>query len=914
MRREIPGIRYLWPPVTIAAALGMRLAMGPVLGAAAPYPLFVAAVLCSAVLGGLGPGLVATVLGGLAAAYFIVPPYHSLLMYGADHLIGFATYLAASITVVLLAHAQRRAATIAEARGVELEAEVARRRGAEEMERTHRQRLEVTLASIGDGVVVTDRQARVTMVNGVAAGLTGWRAEDAAGQPVESVFRIENEETGATVENPASRAMAQGRIVGLANHTVLISRDGVRRCIDDSGSPIVDAAGNVVGAVLIFRDVTEARARDADLRARDRIIQFSHDAIIACDPERRITFWNRGAEEMYGWTADEARGRVIHELLETRNSKQMAQIDQTLRNEGRWDGELIHCRKDGTEIVSESRHVFLGDPGGAMSGILEINRDITTRKQAEQELRAAAAEAEEGRRTLLALMRHIPEGVAVAEGNDGVIRIVSRHAAELAGKAEDEVKGIPAAQLSRVWGIVRADGSTPLDGEFPLVRALSAGQVTKNEEWLIKRADGGVVPILCNAGPIRDSAGRIAGGLLAFTDISQRKDIERKLRDTAKLESLGVLAGGVAHDFNNLLTGVLGNASLLLDEVPAGSRAWSFAQGIAKSAERAASLTRQMLAYAGRGQFIIEPVDLSNFIRETIPLIEAAIPKNVDVRLSLAERLPLIDADLGQMQQVIMNLVVNAAEAVGREGGWVSVVTRTQEADETYLRSLGPDHDLRAGFYVALEVEDNGCGMDTDTLSRIFDPFFTTKFTGRGLGLAAVQGIVRAHKGAIRVYSTPGVGTMFRVLLPAAGAGVHPVPDTDAASALQSLRGSGTVLVVDDEEIVRLTAKAALESVGYNVALACDGAEAVETFGRIAPDVALVLLDMTMPGISGEETLRRLRAVRPDVLVVLSTGFGEVEAAHRFADQGLAGFLHKPYNVATLAEKVRTVIAAQAGQ
>jgi len=369
---------------------------------------------------------------------------------------------------------------------------------------------------------------------------------------------------------------------------------------------------------------------------------------------------------------------------------------------------------------------------------------------------------------------------------------------------------------------------------------------------------------------LRDAEGQIDGMLEINRDITERKRMEEKLRESAKLESLGVLAGGVAHDFNNLLTGVLGYASLLSDQLPPESKAWSFANQICEAGERAAKLAHQMLAYSGRGQFIIEPVNLSAYVEHTAALIQSSIPKNVVLTFDLAKDPLFIEADLAQLQQLVMNLVINGAEAIGPEGGRVTVATKLQMVDEAYKRTFNLDEDMKIGPYAVLAVSDTGCGMSEEVLPRIFDPFFTTKFVGRGLGLAAVQGIVRGHKGAMEVHSAVGEGTTFRVLLPcsAAAGAAHKAepPEIQAATA-----GAGTILVIDDEEVVRSAASDWLRRLGYDVVTASDGTQGLELYRSLNQRIRLVVLDLSMPGISGEETFRELQKIRPDVSVMLSS-------------------------------------------
>ena len=305
--------------------------------------------------------------------------------------------------------------------------------------------------------------------------------------------------------------------------------------------------------------------------------------------------------------------------------------------------------------------------------------------------------------------------------------------------------------------------------ENEILERIRRGEQVEHFETVRKTKGGKLIDVSLTVSPIRDSSGRIIGASHVGRNVSERKVQEEQLRHTQKLESLGVLAGGVAHDFNNLLTGILGNAPLALESVSTRDPVSGLLRDLVAASERASHLTRQLLAYTGKGRFVIEPIDLSDLVREIAGLIQTSIPKNVQLRLELADDLQLIEADESQVQQVVMNLVINGAEAVSQnDNGSVLVATRMQDVDEHYrLTTPGGESELPSGTYISLDVHDTGCGMDETTLSHIFDPFFTTKFAGRGLGLAAVQGIVRGHKGAMRVYSRPGEGTTFKILFPA---------------------------------------------------------------------------------------------------------------------------------------------------
>jgi PAS domain S-box-containing protein len=416
--------------------------------------------------------------------------------------------------------------------------------------------------------------------------------------------------------------------------------------------------------------------------------------------------------------------------------------------------------------------------------------------------------------------------------------------------------------------------------------------------------------------PLRDATGKVTGVLGVSIDITERRHAEAErakfqaqLLQVQKLESLGVLAGGIAHDFNNILTAVLGGASTALLTLPEESPARRDIETVVLAARRAGDLARQMLAYSGKGHFEVRPIDLSAHIREIATLLETTLAKKVQLRLELAPDLPAIEADVTQVQQVIMNLVINGAEAIGDQRGTVLVTTGVFELDEAYRKTLFEPEKLTAGRYVYIEVHDTGCGMDSETISKIFDPFFTTKFTGRGLGLAAVLGIVRAHKGAIRVYSNPGKGSTVKVFFPASASAPSP-----ARAPVTQFRGEGLVLVIDDDPGVRATAQRMLQIFGFSVIEAVDGRHGVEVFTRHASEIVLVLLDMTMPEMNGEETFRELRRLRPDVPVILASGYNEIEATRRFTAKGLAGFLQKPFTPTEMAARLAAVLGLSGPQ
>jgi PAS domain S-box-containing protein len=527
-------------------------------------------------------------------------------------------------------------------------------------------------------------------------------------------------------------------------------------------------------------------------------------------------------------------------------------------------------------------------------GAVTTERNETMRALVDSEQRATA------------LFAQAPDAIFMLEGERphvGKVLAANPAAGDMHGVSPEALAGRHLADFQRPGGhevLQRALENAPEDDRIRL-------------EITHARDDGSMVDIEMHAQAFRVRGHRY---LLAFDrDITERRRneaekaaMEEKLRETQKLESLGLLAGGIAHDFNNLLTGILGHANLARrSTVP--SEIDACLEQVEQSTERAAELCGQMLAYAGKGRFEIGHVDLSAAVHETTSLIRASIGRTVRLELQLAMGLPIVEGDLTQIRQIIMNLVLNGAEATEDRAGVIRVTTGVMDADAAYLASTHLSPDLPEGSYVFLEVADNGRGMNAETVTRIFDPFFSTKFTGRGLGLAAVLGIVRGHNGALKVESQEGVGTTFRLLLPAST--VIASAEVETVEPAPIWHGRGLALVVDDEPSVRHVATRMLVSMGFEVETAASGAEAAELLHeRPAEAFSVVLLDLTMPGSRGDETYRELSAIRPGLPIILMSGYSHQEASTLFEGEDLAGFLQKPFRLDKLRELVRGATAA----
>jgi len=549
-------------------------------------------------------------------------------------------------------------------------------------------------------------------------------------------------------------------------------------------------------------------------------------------------------------------------------------------------------------VWEQGRGVY--SEGGELLALEGFITDITERQQAEAALCKSVA-------TLRGVFEAAPIGIGLSTRR--VIDWANEELVRMTGYAGEELRGrnirmlyMSDEEYERIGALAR--------------KALESGEVAFMEScW--RRKEGGAVDVMLGVAAI-DANDASAGMVFTALDISERKrseqereTLEAQVRHAQKLESLGVLAGGIAHDFNNLLVGILGNADLALEDLPQDSPARETIKSIEAASMRAAELTKQMLAYSGRGRFIVERFDLSKMVAEMMHLLEASISKKVELRCDYADRPVIVEADATQMRQVIMNLITNASDALGDDNGVVELTTGVMDAEPGFLAGTQVGHDLSPGQYAFAEVSDNGCGMDDETKAKIFDPFFTTKFTGRGLGLAATLGIVRGHGGAIKVESEPGSGTRIRVLFPFCADETSELATESPAAAMPREAGEGMILVVDDEDSVRSVAQRVLESSGYTVLTAVDGRDALKVFKEHSDEISLALLDMTMPHLSGEEVFREMRRIRDDVPVVLSSGFDEQEAVARFSGQGLAGFIQKPYRPSTLLDQVYRILAEE---
>ena len=629
--------------------------------------------------------------------------------------------------------------------------------------------LQATLYSIGDGVIATDSDGAIQMMNGVAARLTGYSEAEARGMKIEGVFHIVNEASRNAVEDPVRRVLRSGEVVGLANHTVLISKTGTDIPIDDSGSPIRGSDGKASGVVLVFRDVSERKQAEATARRLAAIVESSEDAIVGESLDGIVTSWNRGAERLFGYSAREMIGAPIARLSPPGHRDDTKQILERIRN-----GENVE-----------------------------------------------------------------------------------RHQTE---------------------------------------------RLTK---------DGRSVPVSLTVSPIRGDDGNVVGASKIARDVTRQRQIEETLRQTQKMEAVGRLAGGIAHDFNNLLNIILGYASTLDNKLPAGDPLHKSVTPILRAAERAASLTGQLLVFSRKQVTQLQVLNLNALVQDMMDMLERLIAEDIDLSLSLDPEVGIVTADAGQLNQVVMNLALNARDAMP-VGGKLSIQTKNvlREREDLGRRGVRP-----AGRYAVLIVTDTGSGMDEQTLAHIFEPFFSTKESGKGtgLGLATVYGIVEQHGGWIDVYSEPGHGTIFRVYLPAAGsASVEPAAPVDESLP----RRTATILLVEDEAVNRMLAEDVLSEAGHQVISAGNGRAALKLIEQHPDPIDLLITDVVMPEMGGPELAADLIASRPGLMVLYMSGYTDHALLHRGVIEKGTAFLQKPFLPDAMLKKVdellRSRVSAQA--
>jgi PAS domain S-box-containing protein len=785
---------------------------------------------------------------------------------------------------------------------------------------------EMTFNAVPELIMIIDSQYRTVRINRAMAENLAMQSAEAEGlhcyelmtrigetcllpacEEAASGSRKPAGDTNRVVEPvPAECPVAQLFRTGQGTTLVRTARStSASRTFEITVSPVRDDNGAVIAAIKVMRDITDRKKAEADLQASEmryrELIELSVGGILLGSSEGIIIGANSRSLEITGRSKEELIGKHISTIFKA-DSLRNTPLRFDLLQQGKTVVSIRDILRPDRSIVTIEMHTKRMPDGTYQS----MYHDITRRRLAEEALQESEAR-------LRVIFDTSQAGILQVEPN-GTISFANKRMAEMFGMTLEELIGT--SYLSHLHESEKAAGDDHM-------RRLIKGEIPSvSTERHYIRKNGTDFWGYLSGKPLEATDGSLIGLVGIIADITERKqaeaeqlELERRLLHAQKLESLGVLAGGIAHDFNNLLMAILGNLDMSLMKLSPLSAARPGIQAAMNASKRAAELTSQMLAYSGKGLFIVKDLNVNELVAENAHLLKAAISKTVTLSLQLGQNIPPVKADASQLQQVIMNLIINASEAIGDRPGVITLSTSVKECDAACLKSSRLEDKPTPGRFALLEVIDTGCGMDSETVQRLFDPFFSTKFTGRGLGMSAVLGIVKGHNGAIIVQSEEGKGTTMQVLLPLAeesqaehcqasgtkepGQEPHPAPL------------AGTVLVVDDEEVVREVCAAMIEDFGCRVITAVDGEDAMRILRDCAEKIDLVLMDLTMPRMDGSTAAREMIRIMPDIKVVLSSGYSEHELSLRFAGLGFAGFIQKPFNLHDLRDLLTRVLRSR---
>lgn len=642
-----------------------------------------------------------------------------------------------------------------------------------------------------------------------------------------------------------------------------------------------------------IRDVSERKLADTILKEEKRFIEDAlntlKDVFLVSDVEGRFLRWNKTLNAVTGYTDTEIALMKPTDLFKNDDLKRIAEAMQTAAREGSVTIDALLVTKDGRQIPYEFSAALLRDAQGNPIGASGVGRDITDRKQAERDLQAALIKAHEGENRWEAIMTSMGEGLSVQDvdfiityQNQALKDLVGDHRGEhcyTAYENRDHVcEGCPVAMAFRDGGIHK------------MSRTATTGKETLHVE--------------ITASPLRDIGGNIVAGIELIRDVTDQKKLEDQLLQAQKMEAVGTLAGGVAHDFNNILNVILGYGAMVMDTLAAGSPAKEDMHEVLLAAVRAADLTKRLLSFSRKETVEVQPVNINELILGLQKMLLRIIRESIDFNLDLVDRPLIVQADGGQIEQVLINLAVNARDAI-LESGRLTISTGLEEVNEEYVAAYGYG---RPGRYALITVADTGQGMDAETQKRIFEPFFTTKGVGEGtgLGLAISYGIIQQHSGYIKVYSEPGQGTVFKIYLPLSEEAVP--PDTKTEGVVSVKGGHETILVAEDDAALRRLSRIVLESSGYTVITAEDGEDAISRFMENRERISLVLLDMNMPKKNGKEVSAAIRKVCPGMKIVFASGYTMEIITNKELTEAGFDFIQKPFQSKDLLAKVREVL------
>jgi two-component system, cell cycle sensor histidine kinase and response regulator CckA len=742
-------------------------------------------------------------------------------------------------------------------------------------------------------VWLKDRDGKFVSVNQPFVDAFGQKSiADVAGK---TDFDITNPELAAQYVADDIKVVTTGMKINVEEEII---DHHTRKWFETHKSPIFDDEGSIIGSAGFARDITERKLAEDELRQSEARFRALFEqaavgvALVRIDTGRFVRV-NQKLCALLGYTQEEMERTDFMAITHPDTLKaDIANMNRLRAGEVRdFSSEKKYIRKNGTVIWADLTVSAMWAPGAPPDYCIGIIQDITARKQAERSLR----QSEEKFRTAFFTS---PDSISINRIADGMYISINKGFTLVTGYSEEDVRGRTSFEID-IW-------ENPEDRKR-LVEGLRKNGVVENIETRFRIKNGSILTGLVSASLI-DIDGQQCH-MLITRDITEHKKTEQLLHDVQRRESIGVLSSGIAHDFNNLLGIMMGNVSLAQTSLSEHHPAFTNLTKALSAMERAAELTRQILAYSGKGKFHIRTIDIAALVREHVSLFNISLPKNVKLVTELPSSPVLVNGDAAQIEQIVMNLIINGGEAIGERKGAVTVTLSQMMLTSGDLRPYGriTNTALKQGQYALLEVSDTGVGMSRETMDKIFDPFFTTKFTGRGLGLSAVMGIIRGHEGGIMMESTEGAGTTFRIALPICTAPIA-IDDRLEEDSPSEAPLTTTVLIIDDEAEIAEIAKEMLEVADYTTIVSLNPLEAIEVYRKQRSSIGLVLLDLTMPEMSGKEVVETLQAIDPAVRIIISSGYTEEEVAKKIGALKAAAFIQKPYRLQSLLGLVKDVM------
>ena len=742
------------------------------------------------------------------------------------------------------------------------------------------------LRYVNDAGLLIRESDRQTVINGIGIEqyVNSWK-----------LFDLDGRQLGID-EVPLARAVMYGE--ANSREFIIRRKEGEDRIVFANAAPIFDETGKVAAGIVVFTDITERKHNEEQLKSITQRLSLAttaaHLGVWDWNVRDNIMIWDDRMFELYGVKPDTFPSNIdawTNGLHPDDRERAFAECQAALDGEQQFDTVFRVLHPDGSVMYIKANAIVIRETDGKALRMLGINSDITESKLAEQKL----LESEERFKKMFS---HHSAVMLLIEPESGKIIDANLAAERFYGYSHEELLSTDINHINTL---------TP-----ELIALERQAAINENRNHFIfqhRLSDGEIRTVEVYSTPITVNNSTLLFSIVQ--DITARKraeaekqELEQQFQHTQKLESLGVLSGGIAHDFNNILAIIIGYCGLIKMDYETAER---YIPSIETAAERAAGLCRQMLAYAGKAQLAKSKVNMVSKVDEIVNMLKSTLPRNAVIRTDLSAEIPIIEGDASQLTQVAMNLIINASEAIGTEQGEVDVsldritILSGKSYEDYHGKPIPP------GEYVCLEVTDNGCGMDEKTKWRIFEPFYTTKFPGRGLGMSAVLGIIKSHNGALQLFSQLGHGTTFKVYLP--------VPKKDSTEdgdhqhvTSQPWQGSGTILLVEDEDQVRLIAKALLIKIGFTVLEAVNGKEALELYQKNATDITLVMTDMGMPIMDGYELFSELKKLNPALPIIVSSGYGDAEVGSRLGSDNIAGLISKPYNPDQLRDVLKKVV------